>query len=162
MILPKNKLKPIYFIFICFFFLGFTVDRNEFYKILSGKTLPPIDNYILKLEKQKKTSKNNAYWGALTAKKANFEKGAPSKIKTFKAGINSLEQEISNYPNNVEYRFLRLSIQEHCPKILRYNKNIKEDALIISTNFSNQTSILKKIIKNYAQESNGLDAKLLK
>ena len=154
--------KHIYIVFIAFIFLGFTVDRSTFYKTLSSGDFTQIKSYILQLEKEKKTSTNNAYWGTLTAKKANFEKGASAKIKTFKAGVKKLEQEITNHPENTEYRFLRLSIQEHCPKILKYNKNITEDALVISNNYTKQNSSLKKIIYKYAQQSKGLDSKLLK
>jgi len=154
--------KYIYIFFAAFIFLGFTVDRNVFYKTLSGGDLTQLKSYISQLEKEKTTATNNAYWGALTAKKANFEKGASQKIKTFKAGVKKLELEITNHPKNVEYRFLRLSIQEHCPKILKYNKNITDDALLISNGFAKQNSTLKKIIRKYAQQSKGLDSKLLK
>ena len=98
----------------------------------------------------------------MLTKKASFEKAVQSKIKSFKAGATLLETEISKFPKQTEYRFLRLCIQENCPKILGYNKNIQEDVLLISTNYSQQSNLLKKIIYDYAKNSNALDHTLLK
>ncbi len=68
-----------------------------------------------------------AYQGALYMKKADFVKGVKDKIKTFKKGAQILEDEIAKKPSNAEFRFLRLAVQEHAPRILKYNKNINED-----------------------------------
>ena len=112
-----------------------TVDSDTFYTALSGQSIEKINELISELEGQKASSVNNAYKGALLAKKANFETKASAKIKTFKSGAQLLETEIEKFPKQIEYRFIRLSIQEHCPKILKYNGNINEDAKLIVNGF---------------------------
>ncbi len=37
-------------------------------------------------------------------------------------------------PDNIEIRFIRLSVQKNAPSFLGYNKNIKEDQLFIENN----------------------------
>lgn len=156
-------MKTVAFLIVAFFTLGdLTIEKDEFYDILSGESVQNINKLITDLEQQKSTSINDAYKGALISKKANFEKSAAKKIKTFKIGVELLETEIKKNPKQTEYRFLRLCIQENCPKILKYNKNITEDVQLITSNFKNQSKQLKTIIANYAKSSKALDISLLK
>lgn len=156
-------MKSIICLVLPFFMqMNLTVDTDKFYAVLSGESVEQIDKLISELELQKATSMNNAYKGALIAKKAGFETNVTTKIKTFKSGVQLLESEINKSPKLLEYRFLRLSIQEHCPKILKYNDNINEDVKLIINDYSNQSKKLKSIIINYAKNSNSLDAALLK
>lgn len=156
-------MKTATFLMITLFTLvNFTVEKDELYDTLSGESVQSINILITDLEQQKSTSINNAYKGALISKKANFEKSAAKKIKTFKIGVELLETEIKKNPKQIEFRFLRLCIQENCPKILKYNKNITEDAKLIASNFKTQSKQLKTIISNYAKSSKALDISLLK
>ncbi|PJA06192.1 MAG: hypothetical protein COX70_10050 [Flavobacteriales bacterium CG_4_10_14_0_2_um_filter_32_8] len=156
-------MKTILFIlFSSLPFINFSVDTEEYYAVFSGKSIQNIDQLITELEQQEHTTTNNAYKGALLAKKADFEDDVSKKIKTFKIGVQLLEIEIKKFPKETEYRFLRLCIQENCPKILNYDKNIKEDVQLITNNFSKQPKSLKTIIANYAKTSKQLDATLLK
>lgn len=86
-------------------------------------------------------------------KKAGFLKGVNNKVKTFKKGAGLLEGEIRIIRDNVEYRFLRLIIQEHAPKILKYNKNLEEDKKVVLTGYEKLDPDLQKIIKNYSASS---------
>jgi hypothetical protein len=142
--------------------MNLTIDKDEFYSTLSGQDIQDINKLIVELEQQEPSTINNAYRGALLTKKAAFEVNAVKKINTFKTGVQLLETEIENFPNQTEYRFLRLSIQEHCPDILNYNKNIAEDVQVITNNFSKQSEKLKKIISNYAKKSSTLKSALIK
>ncbi len=54
-----------------------------------------------------------------------------TKFKYFVKGKESLEQAIKKDPMNIEYRFLRLSVQLNTPDFLGYNSNIIEDKLAI-------------------------------
>ena len=54
-----------------------------------------------------------------------------TKFKYFVKGKESLEQAIKKDPMNIEYRFLRLSVQLNTPDFLGYNSNISEDKLAI-------------------------------
>ncbi|MCF0056964.1 hypothetical protein [Dyadobacter sp. CY356] len=151
-------MKPVTFfgfIFIVLFsaFISKEVDKSNFYKAFSARNEQEIDGMISLLEKEKSSSANLAYQGALYMKKADFVKGANNKIKTFKKGAGILEDEIAKKPSNAEFRFLRLAIQEHAPKILKYNKNQSEDKKVIAEGYKNLDPELKKIIKNYAASS---------
>lgn len=156
-------MKTILFIlFSSLPFINFSVDTEEYYAVFSGKSIQNINQLITELEQQEHTTTNNAYKGALLAKKADFEDDVSKKIKTFKIGVQLLEIEIKKFPKETEFRFLRLCIQENCPKILKYNKNITEDAKLVTNNFSKLSSKLKVIITNYAKTSKALDVNLLK
>ena len=100
------------------------IDKGIYYKALSSGEEASIDKVLAKLEAEKSSSKVNAYKGALTMKKAGFVKGVGGKVKTFKKGASLLEDEIKSNPGNTEFRFLRLTVQEHGPGILKYNKAI--------------------------------------
>ena len=60
------------------------------------------------------------------------------------------------------YRFLRLSIQENAPKILRYYKNIKADKTLIANKYSGLDKELKIVIKAYTRKSKYLATNDLK
>jgi len=108
---------------------------------------------IEKIKSEQSTSIHNAYLGALIAKKAIFTTKISSKITLFQEGTDLLENEIVNNPEITEYRFLRLILQEKCPSILNYNKNIEEDHNLINQKYNSLDDKLKTIILNYSKES---------
>ncbi len=57
-----------------------------------------------------------------------------SKLNTFKEGKKNIEQAIKKEPENVELRFIRLSVQKNAPSFLGYKSNINEDAKFIKEN----------------------------
>ena len=134
----------------------FTVDRKEYYRALSSGDKEEIDNALKILDNQKESSLVLAFKGALTMKSAGFEKGVNNKVKTFKKGAHMLEGEIDKNPSNAEYRFLRLTIQEHAPGILNYNKKIDDDRKIVIAAFPKMDEELKEVILNYAEKSKKL------
>ncbi len=139
-----------------------SIEKEKIYNALSGNSSQNISGLIVKLEKTEPSSINKAYIGSLTARNASFEKGVQKKIKLFKAGVQILETEIKLFPKHTEYRFLRLCIQEHCPSILKYNENIKEDAQLITSNYSQQSKELRAIIFDYAKTSAAINSSHLK
>ena len=149
-------------LFSSLYIMNLSEDLDNYYTVFSGKSIQNINQLIKELDQLELTTFNNAYKGALLAKKANFEESVTEKIKIFKTGVQLLEIEIKKFPKETEFRFLRLCIQENCPKILRYNKNLDEDAKIITNNFSKLTNKLKIIIANYAKTSKVLNENLLK
>ena len=70
-----------------------------------------------------------------------------------KSGATSLEAIIKSNPNNAELRVIRMSVQENIPKIVGYNKNLKEDKTFILNNYSKQNSALKTYIRKFAMQS---------
>lgn len=118
-------------------------------------TLTPTINGVRNLYKEASASKKNAeilynklknvdenskdivlvgYKGASIALKAKFTKGIKNKKKLFKEGVSLLEKQITQKPNDIELRLIRLSIQENTPKILKYQQNITEDKNLIVKN----------------------------
>jgi hypothetical protein len=129
------------------------IDKKHYYHALASGSEPLIDEVLLLLKKEKQSSATFAYQGAMLMKKAGFVKGVKGKVDTFKKGAALLEKEIQQNGNNTEYRFLRLTVQEHAPGILKYNKDIEEDKKVILNNYSKLDSTLKEVITNYAQDS---------
>lgn len=137
-------------------------EKKDFYIALSSGEESAIDQALANLEKEKPSSRINACKGALTMKKAGFQKSVKVKVKTFKKGAYMLEDEIKSNPANTEYRFLRLTIQEHAPKVLKYNKQLDEDKQAVIAGFGKLDNDLKAIVSNYAKDSKVLKASDLK
>ena len=149
----KLMKTPVFLVIILSSFLIPGLDKQAFYDALAGRSKEILEAEISKLEGEKSSSLKNAYTGALLMKKAEFEKGAGNKVKIFKKGANLLEDEITENPGNVEYRFLRLTIQEHAPAILKYNKEIEKDKRVVLSGFEKLEPGLQKIVKKYSNGS---------
>lgn len=136
-----------------FIVLPTEVGKTEFYKAFSGDSPEAMDKVLEKLDANGNDPKTQAYEGALLMKKAAFAKGVKAKVTTFKKGAKLLEKQIDAAPANVEYRFLRLCVQEHAPAILGYNEDITEDKKIVLEHFAKMDAELKAIVKDYAATS---------
>lgn len=147
-------MKTILFLIISSFHWS-SVSSVDFYKVFSSTNENDIDTYILSL-KSATTAQQKVYLGALYMKKSEFQKDLKTKIATFKKGADILEKEISSDKNNVEFRFIRIIIQENAPKILKYNINIEEDKKIIEQNYKNTSAFLQKEIVKYAKISSNI------
>jgi len=82
-----------------------------------------------------------AYLGGLQTIWANHVFSPISKLNTFKEGTKNIESAIKKEPNNVELRFIRLSIQKNISAFLGYKSNIKEDTQFIKDNRQQITSM---------------------
>ena len=127
------------------------------YGALKGKSLESIETVLIDLDLKRAISTNNAYRGTLLMKKSGFMETLGKKVALFKEGHQLLENEIQKDPGNSEYRFLRLAIQEHAPKILGYNKDIEKDKRVIIANFKSFDPSLQKYILEYANNSDNLE-----
>lgn len=94
-----------------------------------------------------------AYKGASITMVSKFSKKLSEKISKFKEGVKWIEFAVANDPNNIEIRFIRLSIQENVPGITKYKKNINEDAAFIATHYKEQTATLREYLKNFILQS---------
>ncbi|BDS13985.1 hypothetical protein [Aureispira anguillae] len=130
-----------------------TAINSTFYQALYSDSLITVDAALEALEQKKSSTTINAYKGGLMMKRSDFLKSAAQKIEIFKKGHQLLELAITKSPQNAEYRFIRLAIQEHAPKILKYNKNIEEDKSLIIKSFSSLDSKTRSYILDYAQQS---------
>ncbi|MGK6351660.1 hypothetical protein [Parapedobacter sp. DT-150] len=67
-----------------------------------------------------------AYKGSGLMLLARYEKLAERGPKV-KEAVQWIEQAATAEPDNPEIRLIRLSVQEHLPKFLKYNQHIEED-----------------------------------
>jgi len=86
-------------------------------------------------------------------KKSGSIINAKDKLNLFQSGRSKPESSISKEPGNIEYRFLRLIIQEHAPKIVKYRNELEEDSKLIRTNFYSLSQFLQQQITNYSKKS---------
>ena len=87
-----------------------------------------------------------AYKGAALALTAKIEVGIKNKTAAFKKGVEYLEYAIKSDPENIELRFVRLSVQENSPRIVNYKDSIEEDKAFIFEHFQH---ILSTSLKEY-------------
>jgi len=128
-------------------------NRVSFYAIIIENDLKEVNDELLSLDK---TQGKQAYKGALLMKKSGLLPEAKDKLSFFKEGRKELEQAISRDSTNVEYRFLRILIQENAPKIVNYNREIKKDASYLRKNYKNLPDIVQKALLNYSKTSKEL------
>lgn len=135
--------------------LGFTVfEANRFYEVLNNASKERVEDLLGEYEKiEKPSSKDKVYTGALYIRMAGFASVPARRLEYFKKGRALLEAEIEKYPDNVEYRFVRLIMQEQVPAMLHYNKNLNEDKLMIMNRFAAIDSGLRREIERYAVRS---------
>jgi len=75
-----------------------------------------------------------AYYGAVTATKANYLKEPGEKLKYFRQGRRLIEKAVAMDSLNTEIRFLRFTIQTNVPKAVKYDKEIDEDKQFLINN----------------------------
>ncbi len=90
-----------------------------------------------------------AYKGAGLTLLARYEKLAARGPKV-KEAVPWIEQAVAAEPNNAEIRLIRLSVQEHLPRFLKYNSNIEGDRQFIQQALpSVEDAGLKAMINGY-------------
>lgn len=94
------------------------------------------------------------YKGAAIALKAKYAKTIKAKKEGFITGVTIVNKTIENNPNNIEARFVRLTIQENTPKFLGYKNNLEDDKNFIVKQFAYiKSNTLKKYLKEYISQS---------
>lgn len=78
-----------------------------------------------------------------------------ARYNNFQKGKEMLEKAIYEDKNNVELRFLRLSVQMNVPTFLNYSKEIENDKAFIRMNYTSIKDIdLRTRITNYFSKKN--------
>ena len=138
-------------------FLLFSIENNtiqsQVYAALEGDDLEVINQVIQYIESAQSSTTMRAYKGALLMRKARMVKGNKDKLDTFKSGHELLEAAIAKEQQNIEFLFLRLIIQEHAPKFLKYNSDIGDDKSAIILHYKSLNDTLQKHILNYTTHS---------
>jgi hypothetical protein len=140
------------FSFFSFFQTDLEALRNSYSKAnISNENAK---NFIELAEK--KTSSDpviSAYKAAANVLEAKVTTEKNKRKSFVKSGATSLESIIKSNPNNAELRVIRMSVQENIPKIVGYNKNLKEDKTFLLTNYAKQSPELKNYIKRFIEQS---------
>ena len=132
-------------------------DKAAFYAAMSSADLDEV-NKELDVLTASSTPTTEGYEGALLMRKAGLVKRPAEKLKHFKAGRIKFETALLNDKNNPEFRFLRFAIQEHAPKIVKYNKDIEVDKQFILKEYKNLPSVVQQAILGYTKNSKILKA----
>ncbi len=127
-------------------------DKQHFYEVMSSGRLKGV-NEELNAVSASSVSEKEAYEGALLIRKAGLVVIPSEKLKLFKKGRIKLETAILNDNKNAEYRFLRMSIEEHAPKVVKYNADIEADKEIVKKNFKSLSPTVQKAIIDYSKNS---------
>lgn len=135
-------------------------DKTAFYAAYASGSVERIDNE-LSVVRSASFAEKDAYEGALLMRKAGLLKSALEKLKAFKAGRIKFDPAIQADPNNVEYHFLRLTIQENAPRVVKYFKEQEADKEVIITGFKNLSPVVQNAIRDYAKTSKLLRAEEL-
>jgi hypothetical protein len=125
---------------------------QDFYAAMQSNDTMKISSQISAIEKSEMKEKD-AYAGALMMRMSGLVKSGMDKLKIFKQGRVKLEQCIKQDSLNVEYRFLRLMIQEHIPDFMNYHSKKTEDARIIRESYGRLQTHLQEAIKDYSLHS---------
>lgn len=134
-----------------------TIELNDLYEKLSSEHEEGL-TALLQMIGEPKNNRELATKGVLLMKSAAFQSGPGDKLSTFKEGHTFLENAIAEEPENAEYLFFRLLIQENAPRILGYNDNITADASRITESYSNLSKELKNAILAYSKTSKALNS----
>jgi hypothetical protein len=127
-------------------------EKAVFYKVMASGDIDAINNEINILEEGTLTYKEG-YTGALLMKKAGLVKKPKEKLQLFKSGRIKLGTALLADNENTEFHFLRLAIEEHAPKIVKYHTDIESDKLLIQKNFKSLSPAVQHAILDYCKNS---------
>ncbi|HYM93604.1 MAG TPA: hypothetical protein VET23_05645, partial [Chitinophagaceae bacterium] len=127
-------------------------DKSAFYAVMASGIMDDIDKMFTLLNSVSIPEKE-AYEGALMMRKSGLLKLVAEKQKFFKKGRIKLETELLKDSSNCEYHFLRLTIQEHAPKVVKYNTELESDKQFIIKCFKSLAADVQKAIFDYSRNS---------
>jgi hypothetical protein len=134
---------------------GGDLDRAGYYAVFSKGDLQQIDQELDNIRSIDFPGKEG-FEGALLMRKAGKRSSVKDKLSDFKAGGKKLEAAIKADSTNVEFRFLRLCIQENAPRFLGYHSDLDRDNVYISHHFKQLSPVVQGAIKAYSQQSHVL------
>lgn len=145
-------------IFLTFFSLNaVSIDKKYFYEVFKEESIDSTEALLNIYEAiENPSSEVILFKGALYVKKAGFLYNLGQKIALFKKGREIVEKTIEEQPDNVEFRFVRLIIQEKVPAILRYYSNKVEDAEMVIKGVNQLEKEVQEAIFDYSKNSSSL------
>jgi hypothetical protein len=127
-------------------------DKANFYSVMKSGDIDAIDKELDNL-KDASIKERTGYEGALLMKKAGLVKKPKQRLSMFKAGRIKLETALSQDNDNTELHFLRLIIEEHAPKIVKYHSDIEADKLLIQKDFKSLAPAVQHAVLDYCKSS---------
>ncbi len=128
------------------------LNRTAFYKAMESNDQTLVDAQISELNLASSNLKN-AFLGAMIMKRAGIGGNPVYKLWLFRKGHGLLEDAIKENPNNIEFRFLRLMIQENAPGFLGYDDSKEIDSEYIRNAYKSLPENLQKAILDYNKTS---------
>jgi hypothetical protein len=132
-------------------------EKAAFYKVMESGDLDAV-NAQIEVVKASASLNKEGYEGVLLMRKAAKMSTPAKKLKFFKEGRIKLETALLADADNTEYHFLRLAIEEHAPKIVKYHNDIEKDKVIVQKNFKNLPQAVQHAIIDYCKNSKVLHA----
>ena len=156
----RSMKRTLCFLLFCCFNIGLITampiqekfGKAAFYQVMKSGTLAEIENE-LGLLNTLPAKERDGYEGALLMKKADLMKKPKDRLKYFKEGRIKLETALLADNENTEFHFLRLAIEEHAPKIVKYKADITKDKDLVIKNFNNQSAAVQHAILGYCSNS---------
>ncbi len=127
-------------------------DKETFYLAMASGNMERV-NEELEIVRAASFTEKDAFEGALLMRKSGLLKKPEEKLKAFKAGRIKFDTALRDDQNNTEYRFLRLTIQEHAPRVVKYYKEQEKDSQFIQKNYKNLAPAVQKAILDYSKTS---------
>lgn len=113
--------------------------REFYYKVnLEDEGLEDFETY-LKTKANINQAERKGYQAMIWFLKAKDYFNPVNKLEAFNKGKIQLEEVLKSNPDNIELRFLRLTIQDNAPSFLGYNNNIKEDKVFLTSKLNTIT-----------------------
>jgi hypothetical protein len=132
--------------------MSITLNRSAFYKAMEENNKDLVNAQLKELESAP-VEIRNAFTGAMLMKKASFGGIPAARLKLFRQGRKLLEGAIQADPENAEFRFLRLIVQEHAPGALGYKNDTENDCEYIRKSYKSLPDDLQRTISDYSKKS---------
>lgn len=127
-------------------------EKSAFYHVMAYGTLADVNDELTAVEAAP-GNERNAYEGILLMRKAGLVAKPKDKLRFFKAGRTKFQLAFMADSNNAEFRFLRLGIQEHAPKIVKYRSNINADKTYLIEHFKSLQPVVQHAVIAYSKTS---------
>ncbi len=131
------------------------INRDAFFSAMAGNSVPVMEQQ-LKALKSISTQEGEAFEGAMQMRRSATIAVPAKRLSLFRQGHKKLETAIGQSPENVEYRFLRLLVQENAPRSLGYNKNIHEDSRFIKDHYRSMPAVTRQHVAVYSKKPGAL------
>jgi len=149
--------------FVCFSFILSTIYcfgqinvdkmRADYAAAVKDKKL--CEANLKTLEAAANTATEKGYLAAYEILWAKHMGNPFSKLGQFKKGKKLLESVIIKYPDNIDLRFIRWSVQTHAPSFLNYNKDrLRDKEFLVHNLYKLPNPEARKIIYVYLKDAN--------